>query len=67
MERWMVLNQACVCVRGVRGLKDALRGDVGQEDTVVADCSLSAKPSKSLGVCFSVATGQPSALPLFIH
>lgn len=52
---------------GVSSVEDVLKWDVGQGDTVAADCSLSAKPSKSLRVCFSVATGQPSALPLFIH
>lgn len=57
-----------VCVGGLRVLlKDALQWDVGQDDTVAADCSLSAKPSKSLRVCFSVASGKPSALLLFIH
>lgn len=61
--------QLCVCVSGVWGvlLKDALQSDVGQDDTVAADCSLSAKPSKSLRVCFSEASGQPSAPLLFIH
>lgn len=59
----------CVCVLGGLRvlLKDALQWDVGQDDTVAADCSLSAKPSKSLRVCFSVASGKPSALLLFIH
>lgn len=55
------------CRGGGSSVEDVLKWDVGQGDTVAADCSLSAKPSKSLRVCFSVATGQPSALPLFIH
>lgn len=66
-----VCARVCMCVLGGGGLrvllKDALQWDVGQDDTVAADCSLSAKPSKSLRVCFSVASGKPSALLLFIH